>query len=201
MIDPYVLMAPVFLLGVLALIHFVGCLSKPSPPSALAVTSIDKGSGPAEGGTNFTLMGDGFFDPLTILFDTADATNVTATSRTTAVGTTSPHPAGTVAINVSEGSQFATLPAAFTYIAVTHAETVTTHGGSGSTSLTATLNTTGQNRTVVATILWRASTATDKAQAQDPRFLQIAAAQLNPHNVTHFHAQALGLVSCEQWTV
>jgi hypothetical protein len=71
MIDPFVLSAPFLLLAIIALLGFVGCLSKPDPP--VAQLAIAPNSGPTTGGTQvvITSPGAGFAGNPTVTFGTA----------------------------------------------------------------------------------------------------------------------------------
>ena len=40
MIDPFVILTPILVLGVLALVRFVGCFTKPAPPAPHLLSAI-----------------------------------------------------------------------------------------------------------------------------------------------------------------
>jgi hypothetical protein len=61
MMDPFILLAPILLLAVVALLGFVGCFIKPSPPTP-AITSLDPPSKAAgESGFLLTVYGSNLF--------------------------------------------------------------------------------------------------------------------------------------------
>ncbi len=118
MIDPFVLLAPVLLLGVIALLKFVGCdivfgLTEIPP---LSVKSINPTSGPADGGTTVVIIGTTFIEPVvTMGGDLATIVGTTTSEAITA--TTPPHAPGVVDVVVAygDGSASSTLPNAYTY--------------------------------------------------------------------------------------
>ncbi len=103
MTDAFLFLTPVLLLGIVALLGFIGCLSKPSPP--VGVISISPSSGPTAGGTAVTIAGPGedFGNNIKVKFGTppneADVPG-TASSQTVMTATTPSHSAGSVDIEV-----------------------------------------------------------------------------------------------------
>src|SRR5258707_1788295 len=98
MIDPYILLAPVLLLAIVALLGFVGCGFAPRPQESI---TIAPDSGPVAGGTSITITGtsSSFAGTPTVNFGTssnntviATATNVVVKIQTMLTANTPPYP-------------------------------------------------------------------------------------------------------------
>ncbi|MGI8857394.1 MAG: choice-of-anchor Q domain-containing protein [Thermomicrobiales bacterium] len=84
----------------------------------VALTAISVPSGATTGGTPITITGAGFASGATVAFGATPATNVTVVDTTTITATIPAHNAGTVAVTVTTGGVTKTLPAAYTFGAV-----------------------------------------------------------------------------------
>jgi hypothetical protein len=145
MIDSFVLLAPILLLGIIALLGFVGCLSKPDPP--VAQLAIAPNSGPTTGGTQVVITSPGaaFAGSPTVTFGsspdpTVNATQVTVIDTNTMMAVTPAYPIAkpvnvTARYTGSSGTDFSgTLPqnSFFTYFSpVSHVQTALGSAGGG----------------------------------------------------------------------
>lgn len=84
----------------------------PPPPVA---TSITPTTGPAAGGTPFTITGTNLGGVLAVLFNGVPATGVAATA-TTVTGTTPPGVAGTATVTLVTATGTTTVPGGFLYV-------------------------------------------------------------------------------------
>jgi hypothetical protein len=140
MIDPFVLLAPVFLLAVVALLRFVACSFQPGqeaqPPT---VSTVSPNNGPAAGGTPVMITGANFTSGATVTFGTAAATNVVVMSTTQITATTPAGSAGAVTVTVTVGGQSGSLANGFLYTAFSHIQGNSAVSGADGMSLSVTL--------------------------------------------------------------
>jgi hypothetical protein len=137
MIDSFVFLTPILLLGIIALFGFIGCFSKPDPP--VAHLAIAPNSGPTTGGTQVVITGPGagFAGNVTLIFGsspdpTVNATQVNVIDASTLMAATPPYPIAkpvnaTTKYTDSGTTFFGTLPpnSFFSYFSpVTHVQTV-----------------------------------------------------------------------------
>lgn len=83
--------------------------------SALGLEAIDPTSGPAAGGTAFTLTGRGFADGMEVSFGGLPVTDLLVVDATTATGTTPAGASGAATVMARLGAETATLPDGFLY--------------------------------------------------------------------------------------
>jgi hypothetical protein len=167
MIDSFVLLAHILLLGIIALLGFVGCLSKPDPP--VAQLAIAPNSGPTTGGTQVVITSPGaaFAGNPTVTFGSSpdpavNATQVTVIDTNTMTAVTPPYPVAnqvnvTTKYTGSGGTDFSgTLPqnSFFTYFSpVSHVQTAIGSAGGG-TSIQAPPLTLQGGELLLVTLQW-----------------------------------------------
>jgi hypothetical protein len=167
MIDSFVLLAPILLLGIIALVGFVGCLSKPDPP--VAQLAISPNSGPTTGGTQVVITSPGaaFAGNPTVTFGsspdpTVNATQVTVIDTSTMMAVTPAYPTAqpvnvTAKYTGQHGTDFSgTLPqnSFFTYFSpVSHVQTAIGSAGGG-TSIQAPPLTLQGGELLLVTLQW-----------------------------------------------
>ncbi len=125
-------------------------------------------TGPATGGTEVSISGQGFTDGATVDFG-GEAATVTAVSATSIQVTTPPHAVGAVDVTVSlvDGKK-ATFPGGFTYVEAGSGPTVTAvTPDSGPTGGGTSVTVTGANFADGASVLFDAATASDVVVAAD----------------------------------
>jgi IPT/TIG domain len=119
MIDLFLLLTPILLLGVVALLGFAGCGFHPREATSI---SIAPNSGTTLGGTPVTisLQGDTFLSNVTVKF-AAVSVPATITGATTVTANTPAEGAGSVDVEVDYQGPYdastASLPDGFTYVA------------------------------------------------------------------------------------
>jgi hypothetical protein len=123
MIDPFVLLTPILLLGIVALLAFVGCqdlfdVSGVHTPT-IDVNQVTPAGGPSAGGTPVQIFGSGFTDVEQVTFGGVNTTSFSVISDTEVDTTTPPNSPGpaNVVVTVSGGFANSTSPT-FTYDAV-----------------------------------------------------------------------------------
>jgi IPT/TIG domain len=120
MIDAFVLLTPFLLLGVVALLGFVGCNALYGVyPTTLApeIDTIIPNFGPSAGGTPVQISGSGLNDIDGVTFGGVNAASFTVMSDKEIDAVTPPNPAGQVTVEATEdGSGFGSLQ--FTYMAI-----------------------------------------------------------------------------------
>jgi hypothetical protein len=123
------------------------------------ITSVLPDSGPASGGTRFTVFGSGFDGLYSLYVGSVPATNVTIVSPTEVMGTT---PAGTgtadVVIGAQGGVSQTTAADQFTYIAAPRVTSISPSRGPTSGGTTVTI--TGSNLSGATAVNFGASVAT-----------------------------------------
>jgi len=203
MIDSFIFLSPILLLGVVALLGFVGCLSKPAPP--IGIVTISPASGPSTGNTPVTItgMGEIFNDSVAVKFGSPpNESDVPATRVNDNVVTavTPMHAAGPVAVEADysvDGNDFKCVLADgsfFTYYdpiipLQPPALSRVTAGSTNSASLPAA---TGRYL-VIATVQWGAGggATLNTPSAPGANFIQIGVTDmLTPQRVATFYAFA-----------
>lgn len=91
-----------------------GCQALVVIPAALEITAISPVSGPAAGGTAFTITGDHLFGATTVMFGATPATSFVVVNDTQITGVTPAHIAGAIVVTVTGPSGSDTIP--FTYV-------------------------------------------------------------------------------------
>jgi len=160
MIDAFVLLTPVLLIGVIALLGFVGCnqiFGIEPTELELEVTGVSPTSGPTQGGQQVIVTGSQFDQSPTVTFDGVAAT-VTNASPNIIVVQTPPHGSGAVDIVVTNpdgntGTLHSTDPVHYTYAAVTNQGTVILPG-SPAGSAQASVAISGSPKLIVVTLLY-----------------------------------------------
>ena len=179
MVDPFIFLAPLFLLAVVSLLGLTGCLSKPTPQGS-PVPSITPPLNPvwgySAGGASVTIYGAKFTDGDTVTFGGV-AASVTSLSDSVMVVTTPPHSPGGVDVVVAntEGKN-GTASQAFTY-GIT--ETGTALDSRASTSQLKLSPVQGQ--LVVVAVVW-AGAGTLNVTAPGTTFTRLNQADIGPNN-------------------
>jgi len=201
MFDLFLLLTPILLLGIVALLGFVGCGFQ---PTAAEDISISPASGPLAGGTSVTISGSNtnFSGAPTVNFGNRQTLTVTATapsatlvSSTQLTATTPPSTsAGNVDVWVVytyQSGTDATGAATFTYYAPVSLATESALDNAGAKTIQTTLNFSGQ-KLVVVTLLWGGTTlAANPVTAPGATFTQLYATTgpgLNPQQLAVFFA-------------
>lgn len=165
MTDLYLILTPILVLGVIALLGFVGCnqvFGIEATELAISVDSVTPQSGSTQGGTRVRITGGTFDSGATVTFDGVAATNVDASNTAINATTPGPHSSGPVDVTVtnSDGNS-ATLPASdpasFSYAAVTNVgQTLIVPGvnNPGGASAQASVAFLDSPKLVVVTIFW-----------------------------------------------
>lgn len=130
MMDAFVLLTPILLLGVVALLAFVGCdrllgLSEVDPPIVtIEANQVTPASGPTVGGTPVKILGSGFSFVDQVTFGGVSA-NFVVTSNSEIDATTPPNPSGTVNVVLTDTAESVSnsSPLLFTYVAVNFVQT------------------------------------------------------------------------------
>src|ERR1700745_1477224 len=103
-LDLFVILTPFLLLGVIALLGFVGCnqvFGLHETELAITVDSVTPQSGSTQGGTRVRITGGTFDSGATVTFDGVAATNVDASSHAINADTPGPHSSGPVDVPVT----------------------------------------------------------------------------------------------------
>jgi len=119
MIDAFVLLTPILLLGVVALLGFVGCNAiygvHPTQPGP-EIDTVIPNLGPSAGGTQVQISGSRLTDIDMVTFAGEEASLTTITD-TAIIAVTPPNPAGEVEmVALQDGFTWGSLP--FTYVAI-----------------------------------------------------------------------------------
>lgn len=162
MVDVFVLLTPILILGIVALLAFVGCnqaFGIKETGIQLRVDSVTPNSGPTSGGTLVRITGQNFAEGAVVTFDGIPASNVLVDAVANALdATTPPHSSGTVDVTVTNpDANTGTLPAGFHYAAVTHLITVPAPGNDGPNGLTRSAVVPvfpGAGKLIVVTVQW-----------------------------------------------
>ena len=158
MIDSFVLLTPILLLGIIALLGFVGCdrvFGLVEVKSNPQISSIDPASGTPNGGTAVTITGSDFEQTPTVTFGGTAATNVTFDSQTQLSATTPQHSPATVDVVVKNSDgQSSPLGTKFTFAAVTLSGTAQAKQLSGNPPISLTLSGTQIGSVIVVTVSW-----------------------------------------------
>lgn len=128
--DSFILLTPILLLGVVALLAFVGCdrllgLSEIYPPVvAIEANQVTPASGPSVGGTPVQILGSGFNFVDQVTFGGVSA-NFVVTSDSEIDATTPPNPPGPVNLVLTDTAESVSnsSPLVFTYVAVNFVQT------------------------------------------------------------------------------
>jgi|GEM_PF-3424900 len=150
MIDSFVILTPFLLLGVVALLAFVGCDIvfglqgfQPVAPAVSAVTPL---TGPIQGGTLVNITGSDLPAGAMVTFGGTPATDVMGSGQVITT-ITPPHSSGAVDLVVTNptrpdlfGTLSSTDPGHFTYAGVTHVQTLIVPGVDNSGGATAQAN-------------------------------------------------------------
>jgi hypothetical protein len=130
MMDSFILFTPILLLGVVALLAFVGCdrllgLSQVDPPIVtIEASQVTPASGPSVGGTPVQILGSGFNFVDRVTFGGVSA-NFVVTSNSEIDATTPPNPSGPVNVVLTDTAESVSnsSPLVFTYVAVNFVQT------------------------------------------------------------------------------
>jgi hypothetical protein len=165
MIDLFVILTPILLLGVIALLGFIGCnqffgLQDVQP--RIGVNSISPQSGSTQGGTRVRITGGNFDPAATVTFDTLPATSVDVSGDIINATTPGPHSSGPVDVTVTNpdgnsGTLAASDPASFSYAAVTNiGQTLIVSGvnNAGGATAQASVAFLDSPKLVVVTVFW-----------------------------------------------
>ena len=156
MIDAFVLLTPILLLGVVALLAFVGCdrvfgLAEVGPP-IIQADQVIPSSGPSVGGTPVQILGSdlSFVDQVT--FGGVSANFVVMNSSAIAA-TTPPNPAGpaNVVLTDTAASVSSSSPLVFTYVAINFVQTQSSAQATNP-PIAVTLNNTTQGNLLIAAV-------------------------------------------------
>jgi hypothetical protein len=120
-----IILTPILLLGVVALLGFVGCnqvFGIGETELEVNVSAVSPASGPTQGGQQVIVAGSSFDNNAKVTFGGAEGT-VTAASETILVVNTPPHSSGAVDVTVTKpdgnsGTLLSTDPLHYTYAAV-----------------------------------------------------------------------------------
>jgi IPT/TIG domain-containing protein len=121
MIDLFVLLTPIFVLGIIALLGFVGCdtiFGIHSTGLLPQISNIEPDSGPSVGGTPVKIFGSGFTGDNGATFGGVSGTNLKAVSDTEFDATTPPHAPGPVDVVLTENGSPLSSSYTFTYYAI-----------------------------------------------------------------------------------
>lgn len=121
MIDLFVLLTPIFVLGILALLGFVGCdqvFGIQSTGLLPQISNIEPDSGPSVGGTPVKIFGSGFTGENGATFGGVSGTNLNAVSDAEFDATTPPHAPGPVDVVLTENGNPLSSSYTFTYYAI-----------------------------------------------------------------------------------
>jgi hypothetical protein len=187
MIDLFVILTPILVLGIIALLGFVGCDQvfglKPVDPR-ISVDAVFPDSGTPAGGTNVVIAGSEFQAGCTVTFGGNPASNIVVLNDKKITAVTPQHSAGLVDVTVAKTGEFAgILEGAFTFAAVTHLQTVAIAGGGSSLSVP--LPDFGSGTLIVAAVEWGGNATVTVSGAA---FTQIEIDILNPQKVATFSA-------------
>lgn len=171
MTDLYLILTPILLLGVIALLGFVGCnqvFGIQETELEIIVDSVTPQTGSTQGGTRVRITGGTFDSGATVTFDGVPATNVDASSNAINADTPGPHSSGPVDVTVTNpDGNTATLPASdpasFSYAAVTNiGQTLIVSGVNNPAGATAQASVAflDSPKLVVATVFWPTTAGT-----------------------------------------
>jgi len=163
MIDAFVLLTPVLLIGVIALLAFVGCnqvFGLQQTELEVTVDSVNPQSGATEGGTHVRITGSAFATGATVTFGGVAATQVDV-SGAVINANTPPHSSGAVDLVVTNpdgnsGRLPSTDPNHFSYAAVTNVQSLIVPGANNPAGATAQASVafSGSAKVVMVTVLW-----------------------------------------------
>ena len=163
--DLFVILTPFLLLGVIALLGFIGCnqvYGLGEVKEKVVVAGIQPQSGSTQGGTRVRITGSNFTTSATVTFDGAAATEVDVSDSVINCTTPGPHASGAVDVTVTNNQNVpGTLAAAdtghFSYAAVTNiGQTVIVPGANnpGGAMAQASVSISDTPKLVVVTVLW-----------------------------------------------
>jgi len=160
MVDAFVLLTPILLLGVIALLGFIGCnqvFGIEDTEVKVEVTAVSPSSGPTQGGQQVVVLGSSFDTNPTVTFGGAEAT-VTQASAGIIVVQTPAHSSGDVDVVVTNpdgntGTLLSTAPVHYGYAAVVNAGSVIVPGQPAGTAQ-ASVAFAGSPKLVVVTVLY-----------------------------------------------
>ena len=191
MIDTFILLTPILLLGIIALLGFTGCnqvYGIGEPHLAIQVASISPTTGPTEGGTQVTISGANFGNSATVTFDGLPATNVVVgTNHVTIIADTPAHASGYVDVVVTSGNS-AILPSGFKYAAVTHLITLPALNNDSATGLSRSVNLAafpGDGKLIMVMVQWGGAATVSLTGAN---FTLLTSNNLQPQQVLIFYA-------------
>ena len=192
MIDLFVILTPIFVLGIIALLGFIGCdqvLGLDPTHAAIEVVSVVPNSGTPAGGTEVTISGSGFETGSSVSFGGTLGTTVVVSSETTIFATTPPHASGFVDVSVikSDG-ETGTQPSGFFFNNVVNLQTVAQRKAAGNT-ISVSLQDHGAGKLIVATVQWGGNATVTLSGGS---FTQFGADNLNPQRVSTFYAMSAG---------
>ncbi|HZP18089.1 MAG TPA: IPT/TIG domain-containing protein [Terriglobales bacterium] len=165
MIDLFLILTPFLLLGVIALLGFVGCnqvFGIQETIEAMTVNSVTPQSGSTQGGTRVRITGSNFDSHATVTFDGLAATEIDVSGSVINCTTPGPHASGAVDITVTNpdgntGTLPATDPGHFSYAAVTNiGQTLIVPGfnNAGGAMAQASVAFSDTPKLVVVTVVW-----------------------------------------------
>jgi hypothetical protein len=194
MIDSFVLLTPILLLGIVALLGFVGCnwvFGLGEVQLEVTVDSVTPNSGPTSGGTLVRITGGPFYAGAAVTFDGIPATGVLIDAGANAVDATTPqHPSGLVDVTVANtGNQGSgTLSGGYHYAAVAHLVTVPASGNDGplGSSRTAVVPAfPGNGKLILVTVQWGGNATVTLTGAS---FTLLTSDNLQPQQVATYYA-------------
>ncbi len=123
MIDLFVLLTPIFVLGILALLGFVGCdtvFGLHSTGLLPQISNIEPDSGPSVGGAPVKIFGSGFTDEGIngATFGGVNGTNVKVVSDSEVDANTPPHAVGPVDVVLTTNGSLSSSSYTFTYYVI-----------------------------------------------------------------------------------
>ncbi|MGA9979762.1 MAG: IPT/TIG domain-containing protein [Candidatus Sulfotelmatobacter sp.] len=154
MIDLFVLLTPIFLLGIVALLGFVGCdqiFGLQSTGLEPQISNVQPNSGPSVGGTRVQIFGSGFTDLNGATFGGVTGTNVQPVNDSEVDAVTPPHAPGPVDVVLTGNGSPLSSSFTFTYYAIGFVQAnASEQNGNGPITVTLPNPTTKGNLLIVA---------------------------------------------------
>lgn len=159
MIDPFLLVTPILLLGIIALLGFLGCDRvlglAPITVNPPQVFSIMPTSGSPLGGDTVTISGASFVDTPSVTFGNTGAMSVTLVNSSQLNAVTPQHSPGKVDVTVTNpDGKSSTLSSGFTFSQVTLSQPPQAKQQPGNPPISVTLPGTQAGSLIVVTISW-----------------------------------------------
>jgi hypothetical protein len=137
MIDAFVVLAPLWILGIVALLGFVGCnwvYGVEPVKLEINLDHLNPNFGPAAGGTQVQLVGSNLIDVDKVTFAGIDALSFTVLSESEIDATCPPNPPGPADVIVTRSTgddSGSSNPQAFNYVAIGFVQTASNAVGGG----------------------------------------------------------------------